>query len=165
MCAQCGLHLRAKFWTFTFLSSRYSIHSHTAGSAFTSEWSIDNFIMVVYEEFFLLDKDYKTIYGLDIAEGSSYRVFHRPSMVWWKTCNEHISNENLSFQCFMGNIDFHSWKYVNLEFFRKSRSLTPLRFELSTSRSLVRYFFHRAIKLVDVWYKGFFVQWRTLGRD
>ena len=42
----------------------------------------------------------------------------------------------------MGNLNFFLWKYLNLEFFRKSKQLPTVSFTLSASRFLVRYFIY-----------------------
>ena len=76
----------------------------------------------------------------------------------WKsdgTSAELISIENFSFQMFYiqiyGQFKFPYFKIFELHFFfRETKKLTPVRPELSTSRSVVRYFIHSATELIDV---------------
>ena len=77
--------------------------------------------------------------------------------------NEQISIENLSFQCFVSKFGQFQFHYLETFEFKKSKQLTPVRFESLTTRYLVtcRYFIHYAPEAVDVSYKMISVQYKT----
>ena len=108
------------------------------------------------------------------------QFFHEPSMapskifngnqcgrkIQWEASDEQISTENFSFQCFISKYGYSLIvSYLEIlelrYFFRKSKKLTPVRLEPSTSRYLVRCFIHCATEPVDIAYKWFLYNTKT----